>query len=142
MQCKHQISILRQFYISKIDRCRHKRKVISISSNQRHFSSPRLFSMDLNIDSDESNFDIFDNNIINDYSETEKCFDLDMINADHPNEIVDIVDNNKHNDTIIDNNKHKDTLSYKSYTTIYNELYNITRKKKLYQHLLLVWYWK
>ena len=42
------------------------------------------------------------------------CFDLDMINADHPDEIVDIIDNNKHNDTIIDNNKNKDTLSYKS----------------------------
>ena len=69
MQCKHQISILRQFDILKIDRCWHKRKGISISSNLRSYLSPRLFSMDLNIDSDESNFDIFDNNIINDYSE-------------------------------------------------------------------------
>ena len=75
-----------------------------MSSNLRSYSSPRLLSMDLNIDSDESNFDIFDNKIINDYSETEYCFDLDMINADHPDEILDIIDNNKHNDTIIDNN--------------------------------------
>ena len=67
--------------------------------------------MDLNSDSDESDFDMFDNNIINDYSETENCFDLYMINADLPDEIVDIIDNNKHNETIIDNNKHKDTLS-------------------------------
>ena len=37
-----------------------------------------------------------------------------MINTDYPDEIVDIIDNNKHNDTIIDNNKNKDTLSYKS----------------------------
>ena len=83
-----------------------------MSSKLRSYSSPRLFSMDLNIDSNESNFDIFDNNIINDYSETDNCFDLDMINADHSGEIVDIIDNNKYNDTIIDNNKHKDTLSY------------------------------
>ena len=130
MQCKHQISILRQFDISKIDRCWHKRKCISMSSNLRSYLSPILFSMDLNIDSDESNFDIFDNNIINDYSETEYCFDLDMINTDHPDEIVDIIDNNKHNDSIIDNKKQKDTLSYKSYTTICDELYNIMRKKK------------
>ena len=53
-----------------------------------------------------------------------------MINADHPDEIVDIIDNNKHNDTIIGNNKNKDTLSYKSYTTICDELYNIMRKTK------------
>ena len=70
MQCKHQIAILRQFDISKIDRCWHKRKCISMSSNLRSYLSPILFSMDLNIDSDESNFDIFDNNSIDDYSET------------------------------------------------------------------------
>ena len=85
--------------------------------------------MDLNIDSDESNLDIFDNNIINDYSEKETIFDSDMINADHPDEIFDIIDINKHNDIVIGNNKHKDTLSYKSYTTICEELYNIMRKK-------------
>ena len=130
MQCKHQISIQIQFDISKIDRCWHKRKGISMSSNLRSYSSPRLFSMDLNIDSDESNFDIFDNNIINDYSEIENCFDLDMINADNPNEIINIVDNNKYKYFIIDNNKHKYTLSYKSYTTICDELYNIMRKNK------------
>ena len=89
--------------------------------------------MDLNSDSDESDFDMFDDNIINDYSETENCFDLDMINADLPDEIVDIIYNNKHNETIIDNNKHKDTLSYKSYTTICDELYNIIRKKKTFR---------
>ena len=33
MQCKHQISILRQFDKSKIDRCWHKRKGISMSFN-------------------------------------------------------------------------------------------------------------
>ena len=44
--------------------------------------------------------------------------------------IHDIIDINKHNDIIIDNNKRKDTLSYKWYTTICDELYNITRKKK------------
>ena len=32
-----------------------------------------------------------------------------MIDADHPDEIVDTIDHNKHKDTIIDNNKHKDT---------------------------------
>ena len=69
IQCKHQISILRQFDILKIDRCWHRRKGISMYFNIRSYSSPRLFSIDLNIDSDESNFDIFDNNIINDYSE-------------------------------------------------------------------------
>ena len=53
-----------------------------------------------------------------------------MINIEHPDEIVDIININKHNDTIIDNNKDKDTLSYKSYTTICDELYNIMRKKK------------
>ena len=99
------------------------------------------FSIYLNIYSDESNFGIFDNNIIKYYSETENCFDVDMINADHPDESVDIIDNNKHNNTIIDNNKHKETLSHKSYTTICNELYNIMRKIKIYQHLLFVWYW-
>ena len=52
-----------------------------------------------------------------------------MIKADHPDEIVDIIDNNKYNDTFIDNNKHKDNLLYKSYTTIYDKLYNIMRKK-------------
>ena len=69
MQYKHQISILRQFDTSKIDRCWHRRESISMSSKLRSYSSPRLFSIDLNIDSDESNFDFFDNNIINDYSE-------------------------------------------------------------------------
>ena len=53
-----------------------------------------------------------------------------MINTDHPDEIVDIIDNNKHKDTIIDNNKHKDTLSHESYLTICNELYNVMRKNK------------
>ena len=130
MQCLHQISILKKNEVSKIDRCWHKRKGISMSSNLISYSSLRLFSMTLNIDNDESNFNIFDNNIINDYSEAENCFDLDMINADHSGEIVVIIDNNKYNDTIIDNNKHKDTLSYKSYTTICDELYNIMRKKK------------
>ena len=33
-----------------------------------------------------------------------------MINVDHPDEIVDIIDINWYNDTIIDNNKNKDTL--------------------------------
>ena len=79
LQCKHQISILRQFNISKIDRCWHRRKGISMSSNLRSYSSPRLFSMYLNIDSNESNFDIFDNSIINDYSKN-IFFDSDMIN--------------------------------------------------------------
>ena len=83
-----------------------------MSSNLRSYSSPGIFSTDLNIDSDETNFDIFDNNIINNYSDKENGFDSDMINADHPDEIVDIIDINKHNDIIIDNNKHKDTLSY------------------------------
>ena len=69
MQCKHQISILKQFDISKIDRCWHKRKGITMSSNLKSYLSPILFSMDLNIDNDESNLDIFDNNIINDNSE-------------------------------------------------------------------------
>ena len=71
MQCKHQISILRKSDISKIDICWYRRKGITMSSNLRSYSSPRLFSMDLNIDSDEFNFDIFDNNSINYYSETE-----------------------------------------------------------------------
>ena len=66
MQCKHQIFILRQFDISKIDRCWHRREIISMSSKRSSYSSPRLFSIDLNIDSDESNFDIFDNSNIND----------------------------------------------------------------------------
>ena len=43
------------------------------------------------------------------------CFDVDMTNANHPDEIVDI----------FDNNKHKDTLSHESYSTICDELYNI-----------------
>ena len=73
-----------------------------------------LFSMDLNIDNDESNLDIFDNNIINDNSGIEKCFDSDMRNVNLPNEIIDIIDINKNNDNIFDNNKHKDTLSYQS----------------------------
>ena len=71
MQCKHQISILRQFDISKIDRCWQKWKGISISSNLRSYLSPRLFSMDLNIDSDEYNLEIFDNNNIDEYSHTD-----------------------------------------------------------------------
>ena len=142
MQCKYKISIPRKFDILKIDRCWHKRKGISMSSKLRSYSSLRLFSTDLNIDSDESNFDIFYNNSINDYSETEDCFDVDMINADHPDEFVDNLDNNKHNDTIIENNKHKDNLSHKSYSKIWDELYNVMRKIKQYQHLLLVCYWK
>ena len=52
MQYKHQISILRQFDISKIDRCWHKRKGITMSSNLRSYSLPISFSMELNIDSD------------------------------------------------------------------------------------------
>ena len=80
-----------------------------MSSNLKSYSSPRLFSIDLNIDSDESNFDIFDNNNIKDYPETENCFNLDMINTNHPDDIVDIIDINKHNDIIIDNNKDKYT---------------------------------
>ena len=88
VQCKHQISILKQFDISKIDRCWHRRKGISMSSNLRSYLSPRLFSMDLNIDNDESNFDIFDNNSTNDYSEIENCFDVDMTNADHPDKLL------------------------------------------------------
>ena len=102
-----------------------------MSSNLRSYSSPRIFSTDLNIDSDETNFDIFDNNIINNYSDKENGFDSDMINADNPDEIIDIIYINKHNDTIIDNNKNKDTLLYKSYTTIY---------RKQYQRLLWVCY--
>ena len=107
-----------------------------MSSNLRSYSSHRLFSMDLNIDSDESNLDIFDNNIINDYSEKENWFDSDMINADHPDEIIDIININKHHDTIIDNNKHIDILSYKSDRTICDDLYNIMKKGKKYQNLL------
>ena len=42
-----------------------------MSSNLRSYLSLRLCSMDLNIDSDESNFNTFDNNSINDYLETE-----------------------------------------------------------------------
>ena len=64
MQCKYQISILRQFDISKIDRYWHKRKIITMSSNLKSSLSPRLFSMDLNIEYKESNLDVFDN-IIN-----------------------------------------------------------------------------
>ena len=52
-----------------------------------------------------------------------------MINSYLPDKIIDIIDSNKHNDTIVDNNKHKDTLSHKSYTIICDEFYNITRKK-------------
>ena len=71
MQCKHQISIPKQFDISKIVRCWHRRQDISMFSDLRSYSSLRLFSIDLNIDSDESNFDIFDNKIINDYSKND-----------------------------------------------------------------------
>ena len=53
-----------------------------------------------------------------------------MINVDHPDEIIDIIDINKHNDNIIDNNKHKDTLSYQSYLTICDNLYNMMKEKK------------
>ena len=53
-----------------------------------------------------------------------------MINSYLPDKIIDIIDSNKHNDTIVDNNKHKDTLSHKSYTIICDELYNIMRKNK------------
>ena len=67
-----------------------------MSSNLSSYSSPILFSMDLNINSNESNFDIFDNNNIDNYSQTENYFNVDMINADHLDEIVDIIDNNKH----------------------------------------------
>ena len=113
-----------------------------MSSNLKSYLSPRLFSMDLNIDKDKSNLDIFDNNIINDNSEVGKCFDSDMMNVNHPDEIIDIIDINKHNDDIIDNNKHKDTLSYQSYSTICDDLYNIMKKRKQYQNLLLVCYCK
>ena len=89
-----------------------------MSSNLKSYLLPRLFSMGLNIDNDESNLDIFDNTIINDNSEVELFFDSDMINVNHPDEIIDIIDINKHNDNIIDNNKYKDTLSYQSYSTI------------------------
>ena len=65
-----------------------------------------------------------------------------MINADYPDKIVDIIDNSKHKDTIVDNNKHKYTLLHTSYSTICDELHNIMRKIKQYQHLLLVFYWK
>ena len=83
-----------------------------MSLNLRFYSSPRLFSMDLNIDSDESNFDIFDNNIINDYSEEENCFDSHMMNADYSDEIVDIVDINKHtNDINIEINDSKKMIT-------------------------------
>ena len=111
-----------------------------MSSNLKSYSSPRLFSMDLNIDNNESNLDIFDNNIINDNSEIEKCYDSDMINFNHPDEIIDTIDINKHNDNIIDNNKHKNTLSYQSYSTICDDLYDIMKKRKQYQSLLLVCY--
>ena len=57
-------------------------------------------------------------------------FDVYMINAYLPDKIINIIDSNKHNDTIVDNNKHKDTLSHKSYTIICDELYNIMRKNK------------
>ena len=46
------------------------------------------------------------------------CFDVDMTNANHPDEIVDI----------FDNNKHKDTLFYKSHSIICDELYNVMKK--------------
>ena len=65
--------------------------------------------------------------------------DAVFINHD---EFFDIINNNKHNDTIIENNKHKDNLSHKSYSKIWDELYNVMRKIKQYQHLLLVFYWK
>ena len=101
-----------------------------MSSNLKSYFSPILFSMDLNIYNDESNLDIFNNNIINDNSEIEKCFDSDMINVNIPDEIIDIIDINKHNDNIIDNNKHKDTLLYQSYSTIDN----ISTSKKVAQY--------
>ena len=91
-----------------------------MSSNHRCYVSPRIFSMDLSIDSDESNLDIFDDNTTNDYPVSENMFDEDMINTDNPGEIVDI----------IDNNKHKDTLSNKSFTTICNGLYNVMKNNK------------
>ena len=43
MQCKHQISIIRQFDISKIDRYWHKRKGIPMCSNLRSYSAPIIF---------------------------------------------------------------------------------------------------
>ena len=140
MQCKHQISILRQFDISKIDRCWHKRKGITMSSNLKSYLSPRLFSMDSYIDNDESNLDVFDNIINNDNSEIEKCYDTDMINVNIPDEIIDIIDINEQNENNIDSNKHKDTLSYQSYSTICDDLYNIMKKRKQYQNLLWVCY--
>ena len=69
----------------------------------------------------------------------QNCFDVDIINADHPNKIVDIIDNSKHKDTIIDNNKHKNTLSHKSYSTICDELYNVMKKKENNIHICC-WY--
>ena len=89
MQCKHQISILRQFDISKIDRYWHQRKGITMSSNLKSYLSPRLFSMNSYIDNDESNLNVFDNIINNDNSEIEKCYDSDMINVNSPDEIID-----------------------------------------------------
>ena len=76
--------------------------------------------MDLSVNSDESNMNIFDNNTTNDYPVIEHIIDEDMINADNPDEIVDI----------FDNNKHKDTLSHKLFTTLCNRLYNVIRNNK------------
>ena len=111
-----------------------------MSSNLKSYLSPRLFSMDSYIDNDESNLDVFDNIINNDNSEIEKCYDTDMINVNIPDEIIDIIDINEQNETNIDSNKHKDTLSYQSYSTICDDLYNIMKKRKQYQNLLWVCY--
>ena len=60
-----------------------------MSSNLKSYFSPRLFSIDLNIEYEDSNLNVFDNIINNDNSEIEKCYDSDMINVNLPDEIID-----------------------------------------------------
>ena len=62
--------------------------------------------MNLSIDTNKSNLDIFDSNTT--------ILEDNMINADDTDENVDIIDLTKSNNT----------LSHKSFTTIYDGLYN------------------
>ena len=112
MQCKHQISINKQFDIQKIDKCWHQRMNISKSSNHGSYVSPRIFSINLSIYNDESNMDICDNK--------PSIFENNMINANDPDKTVDIIDLNNSNNT----------LSHKSFTVICDGLYNSMENNK------------
>jgi len=111
MQCKHDICVNQKFDISKIGKCWLKRKNISLSLYKGNYNSPTIIKYQ---------------SMISDFSVVETFHDSEIKNVD---ELMNVNDNFISNELKINKMLPEQQMTYSSYSTICDNLYNDIKNK-------------